>query len=232
MSELRNPPPLSAGQAVGYSVGLTAALVVLVFVPAGTWRWMPGWALIVFLIVGFALSALVMARVNPVIFRARSRFQPGTQKWDLALVAVMLTMMVAIFPVGAYAATHWEQPLPAWAVALGYLLVTFGIVVTAWAQAVNAFFEPGVRLQTERGQRVISDGPYAYLRHPGYVAALALFFGMALALGSRWALVPAAIAGAILVLRTKWEDDLLQRELPGYADYAARVTRRLLPGVW
>jgi len=215
-----------------YAVGLPLALAMLVFVPAGTWRWAPGWALIVFLIAGFGLSAAVLARVDPVIFRARSRFQPGTRRWDLRLVTVMLTAMVAIFPVGAYAATHGEPPLPAWAVALGYLLMTFGIVVTAWAEAVNAFFEPGVRLQTERGQRVVSDGPYAFLRHPGYVAALALFFGMALALGSRWALVPAAMAGALLVLRTKWEDDLLRRELPGYADYAARVRWRLLPGLW
>ena len=68
--------------------------------------------------------------------------------------------------------------------------------------------------------------------HPGYAAALALFFGMALALGSLWALLPAALASALLVLRTSWEDRLLQAELSGYADYAGRVRWRLLPGLW
>lgn len=107
-----------------------------------------------------------------------------------------------------------------------------GIAVTCWAQAVNPFFEPGVRIQSERHQRVIDSGPYRFVRHPGYVAALLLFFGMALALGSYWALLPAALAAALLVLRTAWEDRLLQAELPGYADYARRVRWRLLPGLW
>ncbi|WP_245300449.1 isoprenylcysteine carboxylmethyltransferase family protein, partial [Rhizobium sp. YK2] len=107
-----------------------------------------------------------------------------------------------------------------------------GIALGTWAQAVNRFFEPGVRLQRERGQYVISNGPYAYVRHPGYVSAILVFAGLALALGSWWALIPAAWASGVLILRTGWEDALLQAELEGYADYAGRVRFRLLPGVW
>jgi protein-S-isoprenylcysteine O-methyltransferase Ste14 len=107
-----------------------------------------------------------------------------------------------------------------------------GIAVTAWSQAMNPFFEPGVRIQSERHQRVIDRGPYRFLRHPGYIAALFLFFRMALALGSFWALVPAALAAALLVLRTALEDRLLRAELPGYDDYSRRVRWRLVPGVW
>ena len=112
------------------------------------------------------------------------------------------------------------------------LLLIAGIAVTAWAQAVNRLFEPGVRLQTERGQHVISSGPYVFVRHPGYVGALMMFAGIALALGSWWALVPAAVAGALLVLRTSWEDALLQARLDGYGRYARRVRFRLVPGLW
>lgn len=65
-----------------------------------------------------------------------------------------------------------------------------------------------------------------------YIAALFLFFGMALALGSFWALVPAALAAGLLVLRTSWEDQLLRAELPGYDEYSRRVRWRLVPGVW
>lgn len=106
------------------------------------------------------------------------------------------------------------------------------MVITAWAQAVNRFFEPGVRLQRERGQYVVTSGPYAAVRHPGYAGALMTFAGLALALGSWWALVPAAVAGALLILRTALEDALLRERLEGYADYARRVRFRLVPGVW
>lgn len=89
-----------------------------------------------------------------------------------------------------------------------------------------------MRLQRERGQRVITEGPYVFVRHPGYIGALLMFAGLALALGSWWALAPAAFAGAVLVLRTSWEDALLQGGLEGYADYIRRVRFRLLPGIW
>jgi len=97
---------------------------------------------------------------------------------------------------------------------------------------VNSFFEPGVRIQSERCQRVIDSGPYRFVRHLGYTSAIALFFGMSLALGSLWGLLPAFLAKAFPIVRTAMEDRLLQAELPGYADYATRVHSRLIPGVW
>ena len=93
-------------------------------------------------------------------------------------------------------------------------------------------FEPGVRIQTERGHHVVDTGPYAIIRHPGYFAACLLFPGIALALGSWWALVPAGFAVLLIVIRTAWEDRTLHAELAGYAAYAKRVRFRLIPGVW
>jgi protein-S-isoprenylcysteine O-methyltransferase Ste14 len=221
------------GAAIAYAIGLPLSLLILIFLPAGRIGWPPGWVFVAALILGFGVSALVLAWVNPIIYRARSRFQPGTKGWDKTLLAVLLPAMVAILPVGALDAGrfHWST-VPAWAVVLGYAAMLAGIAVTAWAQAVNPFFEPGVRIQAERHQRVIQTGPYRIVRHPGYVAALLLFFGMALSLGSLWALVPAGFASALLVLRTGWEDRPLQSELPGYADYARTVRSRLIPGIW
>lgn len=232
MDAPREPPAPKPAVVVAYGLGLPLALAGLVFVPAGNWHWLPGWVFVATLVGGFSLSVLVLLFTNPAIFRARSRFQPGTERWDFALLSLMLPLMVAILPLGAYAATHWEVPLPLPILVLGHVLILFGIAVTTWAQSVNVHFEPGVRIQKERAHRVVSRGPYRYVRHPGYVGAFAMFAGMALALGSRWTLVPAVLAGAVLVLRTAWEDALLRRELPGYADYASRVRWRLLPGVW
>lgn len=229
----REPTAMSRGKAVAYAIGLPLALLLLIFLPAGTLAWRPGWIFIAVMVLAFGASALVLARVNPIIFRARSRFQEGTKAWDRALLAGIFPAIAAILPVAALDAGryHW-LPLPLWVIVLGYAAMLWGIAVTAWAQAVNPFFEPGVRIQSERHQHVIDTGPYRFVRHPGYVAAITLFLGMALALGSVIALLPAAMASGLLALRTAWEDRLLRAELPGYEDFASRVRWRLVPGVW
>lgn len=224
---------MSRTKAIAYAVGLPLVLLALVFLPVGRLDWLPGWYFIAFVGVAYGASALILARVNPAIYRARSRFQPGTKRWDMILLWLMLPAMVAEVPLATFDAGRiaWSA-VPLSVVILGYVLLGAGIAVTAWAQAVNRFFEPGVRVQRERGQNVVSSGPYAIVRHPGYVGALMMFAGIALALASWWALIPAAWAGAILILRTSWEDALLQAELDGYADYARRVRFRLVPGIW
>jgi protein-S-isoprenylcysteine O-methyltransferase Ste14 len=233
MTSAADPKPMSRTSAMLYAIGLPLALVALVFLPAGRIDWIPGWIFIAVSVAAFGLSALLLACVHPVIYRARSRFQPGTEKWDLVLLAVMLPAMVAEIPIATLDAGRmgWSD-VPFWVVLTGYALFVSGIAVTTWAQAVNPFFEPGVRIQKERAQQVITSGPYRFARHPGYTAAIAMFVGIPLALASWWALLPAALATALLVVRTSWEDRLLLAELSGYADYARRTRYRLLPGVW
>jgi protein-S-isoprenylcysteine O-methyltransferase Ste14 len=167
------------------------------------------------------------------IFRARSRFQPGTEKWDLILLALLFSAIVVEIPIATLDAGRigWSA-VPLWVVLVGYVLLVSGIVVATWAQAVNPFFEPGVRIQKERAQRVITSGPYRFVRHPGYTAAIAMLIAIPLALASWWAFLPAALAIALLVVRTELEDGLLQAELSGYADYARRTRYRLVPAIW
>jgi len=233
MTSAIDPMPISRRKAILSAVGSPLALVALVFLPAGRIGWPPGWIFVAVLVGSLGLSALLLARVNPVIYRARSRFQPGTKTWDLALLAVQFPTIIAEIPLASLDAGRmgWSD-VPPWVVAAGYILLIGGVAVTAWAQAVNPFFEPGVRIQTERAQRVITSGPYRIVRHPGYSAAIALFIGIPLALASWWALLPAALAIALLVVRTGLEDRLLRAELPGYNAYASRTRYRLLPGVW
>jgi protein-S-isoprenylcysteine O-methyltransferase Ste14 len=89
-----------------------------------------------------------------------------------------------------------------------------------------------VRIQDDRGQVVVDTGPYRLIRHPGYTGALAFTLATPFALGSWYALVRAVLTAAVLALRTALEDRTLQAELPGHAEYAARVKDRLLPAVW
>jgi protein-S-isoprenylcysteine O-methyltransferase Ste14 len=145
----------------------------------------------------------------------------------------MLPAMVIEIPVATLDAgrMRWSD-VPLSVVLIGYVLLVGGIAVTTWAQAVNPFFEPGVRIQKERAQQVITSGPYRFVRHPGYSAAIALFIAIPLTLGSWLGLLPAALAIALLIVRTGMEDRLLQAELSGYADYARQTRYRLVPGLW
>jgi protein-S-isoprenylcysteine O-methyltransferase Ste14 len=141
---------MSRTTAILYAIGSPIALVALVFLPAGRIDWAPGWSFITVLVGAFGLSALLLARVNPIIYRARSRFQPGTEKWDLILLAVMLPAMVPKIPLATLDAGRmgWSD-VPLSVVLFGYMLFIGAIAVTTWAQAVNPFFEPGVRIQKE-----------------------------------------------------------------------------------
>jgi protein-S-isoprenylcysteine O-methyltransferase Ste14 len=107
-----------------------------------------------------------------------------------------------------------------------------GFAGLVWVSAVNRFFEPTVRIQSDRGHHVVTSGPYAIVRHPGYLTALPLFAGMALAMGSLWALIPAFATWLVIVIRTRWEDTMLQTALPGYKEYTQKVRYKLIPGFW
>jgi hypothetical protein len=98
-----DPRPMSRASSILSAIGTPLSLVALVFLPVGRINWTPGWVFIAVLVAAFGLSALLLARVNPVIFRARSRFQPGTKKWDLILLAVMLPAMVVEIPLATLA---------------------------------------------------------------------------------------------------------------------------------
>lgn len=228
-----DPKPMSRGLALAYGIGTPLIFAALMFVPTGDIGWVRGWVFLAVLVAAFGASTLVIAKVNTVIFRARSRFQRGTEKWDLALVALILAAMMTEIAVASLDAgrMRWSH-VPPWVVLLGYVLTVGGVAVTAWAQAVNPFFEPGVRIQSERNQHPISTGPYKFIRHPGYSAAIAMFVGISLALASWWALIPAAVAIALLIARTALEDRLLGAQLPGYAEYAETTRYRLAPWVW
>jgi protein-S-isoprenylcysteine O-methyltransferase Ste14 len=89
-----------------------------------------------------------------------------------------------------------------------------------------------VRIQTDRDHRVVSTGPYRWMRHPGYAGSLLAYLATPLFLDSRWAFLPAVLITVVLVIRTNLEDQTLQDELGGYREYAGRVRYRLLPGVW
>jgi protein-S-isoprenylcysteine O-methyltransferase Ste14 len=232
--EQRRPPEPTDRRRLIHGVGWNLLIFALcLFLPAGTWAWARGWLFFFVVVAASILITLYLRRANPDVVAARVNRHEGTKGWDRVILSVFIPTMVSILLVSALddGRFHWSH-VPWWVCGIGYILLIAGLAGMTWAEAVNRFFEPTVRIQTDRGHRVIDTGPYVLVRHPGYVAACLLCFGMALSLGSCWALVPAAVSCVLLVVRTALEDRTLRTELTGYEEYAQRVRYRLVPGLW
>ena len=212
---------------------LPVIIALLMFLPAGTWTWPKGWLFVLVVLGVISAVFLVLHRVNPEVIVARSSFHKGTKGWDKILLSVYFPAMAAVLLVASLddGRFHWFA-VPWWACGVGYALLLIGIGIVTWAEAVNKFFEVTVRIQTDRDHTVIDTGPYSIARHPGYVGGILHAIGIALALGSLWALIPAGVASMVLIVRTQWEDQTLQEELNGYKEYAKRVRYKLIPGIW
>jgi protein-S-isoprenylcysteine O-methyltransferase Ste14 len=207
-------------------------LAAVLFIPAGSIHWWNGWFFMAFFTLLTIPSIIYLWRVNPDIFVARSKIHAGSKGWDLIIVPILLLAFFAIFLVAGFDIRfHWSS-VPVGIIAVGYALTAVGYLGSVWVYGANKFAEPTVRIQKDRGQTVISTGPYAIVRHPLYTWSFLLMYGFPLALGSYWAIVPGVVATITLVVRTAIEDRTLQAELEGYKEYAGRVRYRLIPGVW
>jgi protein-S-isoprenylcysteine O-methyltransferase Ste14 len=230
----QQPEPIDSRRLIISTTSSLLIIALCLFLPAGRWAWSRGWLFLVVVVGASVASTMYLRRVNPDVIAGRVNRHEKPRRWDLllGLLGFLPTMLaipiVASLDDGRY---HWSH-LPWWGCLVGYALIIAGFWGVTWATSVNKFFEPLVRIQTDRGHRVIDTGPYAIIRHPGYAFGFLLFLGIPLALGSPWALIPAVLLCPLLVVRTVWEDRTLQAELPGYREYAQRVRYRLVPGVW
>lgn len=221
---------------IGQSALGVVGYAVILMLAAGRWEWTWGWAMIGVIAAFLAAHPLILVPINPALLveRGKGLGDSGVKWWDRwvaglgAGVLPMLSWVVA----GLDVRNGWTGPLADGWHLLGLLLNVVGYGIFLWAMATNAFFAEGVRIQEERGHIVATGGPYRVVRHPGYAGAMLAMIGTPLLLGSAWSALPMAGAMAAYVLRTALEDRTLQRELPGYAEYARRTRCRLLPGLW
>ncbi len=221
-------------RAMGVRMAVRLALFLgLLFGAAGRLDWVPGWVFFTVSLVGGLAIYLNVERKQPGLMQLRTRMGHNTKGWDKIWLAVFFTFYFAVMVVGALDAGRFDwDPLPGWTTWLGVAVLLPCYLMFGWAMGVNRHFEATVRIQHDRDHQVVDSGPYGFVRHPGYLASLLMVLGGALVLRSWLALLPAVAACVAMMVRTGLEDRTLQRELPGYADYATRVRYRLLPGVW
>ena len=144
------------------------------------------------------------------------------------LSALLLLPAVAGLDVGRFRWSSLELPYAV----VGLVSLVVSSVLTTWAMIENPYFEPTVRIQDDRGHHVVTTGPYALIRHPGYLSGILWVASIPPILGSLYAFLPVLLYTVLMCLRTYLEDRTLQEELPGYATYAERVRYRLFPGIW
>ena len=206
-------------------------LGALLFIPAGTLNWPEAWLLLALFACYFAPAGLWLAKNRPEVAKKRASLRMPVKSWDTVVVSFMSIALMAVLPVAALDAVAWKlTKMPLEIEALGFAGVALSLVLVFWAIKENAFASRIVEMQ--KGQKVVSTGPYAIVRHPMYTAFGIMVVGISLGLGSLYALLPAALTITGLVARTALEDRELQKNLQGYREYAKKTRYRLLPGVW
>jgi len=219
-------------QLVRSSVLGTIVMLALIFVPAGTFRYWQGWAYVAVFIICSGAYTVYLAKHDSVLLKRRTEAgiyyeREFTQKAVIALLFAAFVVLIVLPPLDVrfgWSFMPWQVSI------IGDALVAFSFYIFYLVSRVNTYAAANVRV--EEGQKVISTGVYGFVRHPMYFAALFLFIGTPLALGSWWTLLLLPGFIPILVARILNEEKVLARDLPGYVEYMQNVRYRLIPSVW
>jgi len=217
---------------LAYVLVYFAIMGAILFVSAGRADLPLFWAYLVVMAIPALAATVVTYRNNPEQLRQQTR--PATGGEDrltvpLFVVSFLAHWVIAGLDVGRF---HWSSSVPVALQVIGLIGFGCGFGLVAWSTLVNQFYVGVVRIQDERGQQVITGGPYRFVRHPGYIGWILFYLCSGLALGSWLSILPAALPALATIRRTIIEDRMLHTSLSGYPEYAQRVRYRLIPGVW
>jgi protein-S-isoprenylcysteine O-methyltransferase Ste14 len=211
----------------------TLVFAVAASVPlfGGAGRWVPAFfAYVVMLWLVSGTIYTVLLRKSPGL--VAERFKPPSDRdrasRRIALPLALVHYLIAGLDVGRFG---WST-VPALVQIAAFFATGGALVLVGWTVLSNPFASSAVRIQSERGQTVITTGPYAFVRHPMYLAVLLFVLGSGPALGSWWSEIALLPILPVFVRRTLFEDRMLHDELPGYAAYARTVRFRVVPGIF
>jgi protein-S-isoprenylcysteine O-methyltransferase Ste14 len=214
---------------------MLALMAAALFGAAGNIAWPQAWVFLAIFTASSAGFGFWLVRRDPDLLAARlaSPVQRGQPLWDKMFLLVFMAIWFGwLVLIGRDAQTWHTSHMPPWLNFTGAALIVVGFLGVIRVFAENSFAAPVVRVQSERSQRVIDTGPYAIVRHPMYAAALLYVIGVPLLLGSWYGAVCVLLFILGIASRAVFEEQMLARDLPGYAAYAARVRYRIIPGVW
>ncbi len=209
---------------------------VILFVSAGRIDIPRAWVYLGTSFIIILAGTLLIYKKNPELIKHRLEWKKkkDTKKWDKFLLPPLFIIGFYVMPavIGLDVGRLEWSNLSINYVIPALVLLSFGSIISDWAMMVNPHFEATVRIQKDRGHRVITVGPYKIIRHPGYLGGILWIVSTPLIIGSLFGLIPAGIAILLLVIRTILEDKTLQNELNGYPEYSKRVKYKLFPLIW
>lgn len=202
---------------------------LLIFLPAGTLRYPYGWLFLGLLFIPMLIAGFVMLGKSPEFLKKRldAKEKQAAQKGVVALSGLMF--IVGFVVAGLDFRFGWSN-MPTWVVITASVLFLTAYALYAEVMRENAYLSRTIKV--EEGQTLVDTGMYGIVRHPMYAVTILLFLMMPLVLGSWYALIAFGFYPAIIVVRLKDEEDLLTRELPGYAEYKQKVRYKLIPFIW
>jgi protein-S-isoprenylcysteine O-methyltransferase Ste14 len=210
----------------------TIAMAALLFIPAGTFDYWQAWAFMAVFVGASAAITVYLAIKDPKLLERRMRVGPTAEKETTQKIAMFLAMIgfiaLVVFP--ALDRRFGWSPVRPYVSLAGDALIALGFLFIFLVLKVNTY--GASTIQIAEGQKVISTGPYALMRHPMYAGALPLLIGVPLALGSWCGLFVLILFMPALIWRLLDEEKFLHRNLPGYTEYTQKVRYRLVPYVW
>lgn len=219
-----------------YSFIYLAFFPLILFLLAGDWRWWEGWIFSVIFVGGSCATLLYLYFTDPALLNERygSPVQKEQKAWDKVLLVLFFVEFLAWFAIMPLDAKRfgWTATYPLWLRVAGIVLLVAGFYGLFVALRENTFAAPVVKMQKERGQHVISTGPYAIVRHPMYAGALLMFIGGPVLLSSNFGLVFGFVLIITIAIRSLGEEAMLKEELTGYREYMRTVRWRMIPFVF
>ena len=211
-----------------------AVMSAAFFGSAGTLEWPEAW---LYMISQFAFSgamAVWLKKNNPDLLKDRMTFfKSSARAWDKAIFWIMTVFFVPYLLLPGLDAIRYQwSSVPLFIKVFAFMAIAASLLMISWVMRENTYLSRVVEIQRERGHRVITTGPYQYIRHPMYVAVITQLICIPLALGSLFTLIPASLLTALLVIRPHFEDKTLDSELEGYRAYSEKVKYKLVPWVW
>jgi protein-S-isoprenylcysteine O-methyltransferase Ste14 len=236
------PTPSGSSPAIGRKLilrGLSKILLIvcilagILFVSAGRLDWVSGWILVLLYLVYLATIMIWGLRKDPGLLKERGKISENVKQWDKFINALYAVLIVLLLVVSGLDAQRYRWTnLPIIFVVMGGVGLVFAGWVIWRTMVENAYLSRWARIQDDRGQKVITTGPYSLVRHPMYTAIILLVLCVPIQLGSLWGLIPSVLISILFVVRTHLEDRMLLEELDGYQEYAKRVRYRLVLGIW
>ena len=210
------------------------AICVAFFVPAGTMRWPEAW---IYISIQFFFSTAMAAwlkKNNPDLLRERLTLVKHSAKdWDKVILGISTVVFIPYILIPGFDAIRYRwSEVPFYLKLVGFAGTLLSLMTVFCIMRVNTFLSRFAEIQKDRGHRVITEGPYRFIRHPMYATIIVLIISIPLLLGSLWSLIPGGVMIVLIIIRTALEDRMLLAELEGYRSYADKVQYRLLPGLW